>query len=893
MLVCVHGSVTALRCEQESSPQQGSSRPFSALVEAAEAMIRGADLQDQAVNEVALIKDSLMKESLTSLNFQQNVSSLQQSTEEIGHLNTISSHCSDLHIPTSDSFENFTKLKSKEQQEIHVLTVAADKFKNQQNLKETEELEYTEKELVSELNNMENAVTDNSQIKAQIKEAQLNIEDNSPESIIIVESSKDTETLESDNTKSVPVKKRQTRSSIKDNVSTGYVYVMQKKKSSPSKSPNIEKCEQLTEVHVPSMVIDESKEVPDEGGKTPKVAKSSKGTQSGALAEKPEEYLCEYCPFRSLSRKSYSDHTRIHLSNPTKCDICDKVFPNERYMKRHRDTHNKPSHRCDHCGKVYKAHKALRNHIKTHDVNYKPPEFKCDICDKSFCTSYILQCHKKSEHEGIKKSFLCSTCGKSFTTKHTLQQHVNVHIGARPYKCDKCDKAFCYESALRDHKFIHEGTKKFICSYPLCNKAFRQRSALKMHEKIHKTSKDFVCDCGRGFTQKQALQRHIRSHEGEKPYWCKICLRSFGDAAIIRRHLISVHKIHKDPSRWREDIVIKASQLKDKEQKTLGEEIENTVNDVIMTSMEIDGSDSIEKEIKTKVDKKKKMEAKPMQIEASESQDTVQSVSDINSIALRMGKTPWSFAHSECNRNDKRKNKPFEYVPVQVLQVPVADFQAVGLSPSKDKTHVKSHSVGGHSGIGALQPNTSIDSHSEELNYEYIVTHQDDTPFDQLAKPSEIDHADYTKAPLVDKSVRVAVAPAKTSVSSDEVDTSLGLIDITNANHLTATRDTVFPEVSTVLAGITSQEDLTAIVRSLDQAVTGTPVTARQELSTARKISEIARQLVQEGDAAISDNEQMQALYSYYSALANHYYNVPIAQYSSFVQLTENNAHQE
>lgn len=271
----------------------------------------------------------------------------------------------------------------------------------------------------------------------------------------------------------------------------------------------------------------------------------------------PEEFPCPECDFVAKTRNTLGDHRhRVHLANPTKCDICHKVFPNRRYMKRHRASHVEPQHCCDVCGKMYKIRKAMQEHKKTHEEGYSRPTFQCGMCPKSFCSNYILSCHVKSEHLGQKKSFLCSVCGKSFTTKHSLQEHSNAHTGAKPHICEVCGKGFCYESALRDHKYVHIGAKQFICE--ICSKGFSQRSGLKMHMRIHEQKKQFVCsDCGREFTQKQALQRHERVHKGDKPFICKLCSRTFSDASIIRRHMILVHKIHKDAKTWREDIICK------------------------------------------------------------------------------------------------------------------------------------------------------------------------------------------------------------------------------------------------------------------------------------------------------------------------------------------------
>ena len=856
MLVCVHGSMTSLRCEQESAVLQGS-RPFSALVEAAEAISRGADFQEQVENEVALIKHSLMKESLRTLDDGQ----IQEPAGQTRNLNDANG---ELNSAVFESADNFTKFREKEEQRA-VLNLESAEIRGHERLIDTEDLEYAEKRPFSDLkDSAENELTRkaiNEEIGQEIqckKETTLN-----PKLVRVLRSSDSTRVSDSDSKKIVLVKKKQTRGSVKEKTSPEHRTVVQKKKTpSKVKSEKDETC--ANQLKVSSMVSYEPKPVQAETEKTgqkktPLVVQSSVGTQSGTGAENLENLSCEYCDFVAVNRKAFSDHTqRLHLAKPSKCDVCDKVFPNERYMKRHRDTHGERSHRCGHCGKVYKVQKALRNHVKKHDINYKPPEFQCDMCQKSFCNSYILECHKKSEHLGLKRSFLCSTCGKSFTTKHTLQQHVNVHIGARPYKCDKCDKAFCYESALRDHKFIHDGIKKFICSDPLCNKAFRQRSALKMHEKIHRAEKEFVCsECGRGFTQKQALQRHIRAHKGDKPFWCKLCLRSFGDAAIIRRHMILVHKIHKDPSSWREDIVLKVPVLEEESNDKTDNQMETTADGPIRTTLESAEADSVVAVTQVENQHVKKQGLKTPS-KMSVSQGVLPSVSEVNN----------------------RYNKAFECVPVQILQVPVADhYQTADFPTHKGGANVDNspQDIAGHYPVNVLQPN--VDSHGEVLNYEYIVTDHDDTPYEQLARASEIDHTDYTKAPLADKAIEnIRITQMAKNPKSQELDTGLGLVDTVTATHLTdGTREIALPEVSTVFAGTSSQDDLPAVVpRSFDQTVTGT----RQEVLTAEKIIDIAKRL-QEVETVVTDNQQIQALYSYYSALASQYYNVPVAQYNS------------
>lgn len=214
--------------------------------------------------------------------------------------------------------------------------------------------------------------------------------------------------------------------------------------------------------------------------------------------------------------------------------------------------HSKAEHCCDICGKMYKEVRKLIDHKRIHSDDYVKPEFPCKFCTKSFSTKYVLAYHIKSDHLGMKRSYVCPTCGKSFSQKNSYLQHANVHLGIKPFTCEICRKRFSYEKSLKEHKFMHNEEKIFIC--PMCNKSFRQASGLAIHLKVHKATKDYVCSmCGKGFSQKQALVRHERIHGGEKPYECGLCKRSFADSSVLRRHMILIHK--RDPKNWRQDTI--------------------------------------------------------------------------------------------------------------------------------------------------------------------------------------------------------------------------------------------------------------------------------------------------------------------------------------------------
>ncbi|XP_005105014.1 uncharacterized protein LOC101864410 [Aplysia californica] len=273
------------------------------------------------------------------------------------------------------------------------------------------------------------------------------------------------------------------------------------------------------------------------------------------------EYECGECPYVTNRHFQLLAHRqRVHLTKRFKCEDCDKEFGFQKDLRRHLKCHTKAENCCDVCGKMYKEKRKLLEHKKCHAADYIKPRFPCKFCSKSFSTKYVLAYHVKSEHLGMKRTYMCPTCGSTFSQKSSYQQHANVHLGIKPFTCEICNKSFSYEKSLKEHKFMHNEKKLFICK--ICNKSFKQASGLTFHMKIHKETKDYICsNCGRGFSQRQALIRHERIHDGVKPYKCLLCDRNFADASVLRRHMILLHK--RNPKDWKGDTIWQVPRRKD------------------------------------------------------------------------------------------------------------------------------------------------------------------------------------------------------------------------------------------------------------------------------------------------------------------------------------------
>lgn len=164
------------------------------------------------------------------------------------------------------------------------------------------------------------------------------------------------------------------------------------------------------------------------------------------------EYKCDKCEYVGKKKENLREHTqRMHRSKFS-CEVCKKQFGLHKDLLRHtRHVHTNPAFHCKICDKFYKFSRAYKEHMLSHEENYVKPQFECEVCHKVFSTKYVLTAHVKSEHLGMKKSFMCPTCGRSFTQKNSYLMHANVHAGIKPYVCDVCGK---YLRQVK-HSFIY------------------------------------------------------------------------------------------------------------------------------------------------------------------------------------------------------------------------------------------------------------------------------------------------------------------------------------------------------------------------------------------------------------------------------------------------------
>ena len=241
------------------------------------------------------------------------------------------------------------------------------------------------------------------------------------------------------------------------------------------------------------------------------------------------------------------EYPRDHI-----CQTCGKSFPREGSLNQHVYTVHEghKDYGCDSCQKLF-AHKTHFNkHIQTFHEGVKTEQVKsdCDLCGKSYHSSYALKHHKRRVHEGIRN--ICKECGKEFTEEFAMRNHIlKIHEGGKSRVCNQCGITINKNSMRKHIQIVHEGNKdlKFKCD--LCGKLYSNNSKLVKHKRfVHEGKKDYTCEeCGKSFGQPVVLRKHIRRiHEGHKDHKCEYCGKAFYDIHTLNAHIKNLHSENKE-----------------------------------------------------------------------------------------------------------------------------------------------------------------------------------------------------------------------------------------------------------------------------------------------------------------------------------------------------------
>uniref|UniRef100_A0A7N6AFC3 C2H2-type domain-containing protein n=1 Tax=Anabas testudineus TaxID=64144 RepID=A0A7N6AFC3_ANATE len=261
-------------------------------------------------------------------------------------------------------------------------------------------------------------------------------------------------------------------------------------------------------------------------------------------AEQVYKCVLKSCSQTFQKLDQFLEHIRTHQEQLTyRCHLCSKVFPSLFELGVHQYSHcfcpqqntrkEATIYRCVKCQSRYSTQEALEQHLLTASHS-----FPCPHCQKVFPCERYFRRHLPTH--GVGGRFKCQICKKAFKTEHYLKLHTRIHSGEKPYKCSLCEATFNRKDKVKRHMLIHEPFKKYKCPFRThvgCTKEFNRPDKLKAHILSHSGIKPYKClYCQKAFSRRAHMLEHQQSHTDNYRFRCSTCNKGFTRQSYYRDH---------------------------------------------------------------------------------------------------------------------------------------------------------------------------------------------------------------------------------------------------------------------------------------------------------------------------------------------------------------------
>jgi len=184
---------------------------------------------------------------------------------------------------------------------------------------------------------------------------------------------------------------------------------------------------------------------------------------------KPQEN-CPHC-------KKVGTNLNRHVVT-TNCPTCSQPFPCKKLFADHK-LKCKKVHKCLDCGQIFTRAFDLKHHINLrHKLGQKWRGYKCSFCKNGFPDLKSLKNHQLSEHFALMK-YRCKFCEEAFNFRETMRYHIFLKHKIGGFKCEMCDKKYCTKRVLSVHLQNIHLLKKQMVECADCGKTMKKISFKK------------------------------------------------------------------------------------------------------------------------------------------------------------------------------------------------------------------------------------------------------------------------------------------------------------------------------------------------------------------------------------------------------------------------------
>ena len=197
-------------------------------------------------------------------------------------------------------------------------------------------------------------------------------------------------------------------------------------------------------------------------------------------------HFCKSFDINNAEKKSNDQKpVLINFRKKFKCEQCDKVLSGPYTLTKHVEMihQRKINHKCKFCSAGFYEASTLKKHVI---INHeKRKDFKCVLCNKACSLQGDLNRHYRQKHFQQEVQ-VCDLCGKSFEKANALHLHKEGVHGSKidKFKCDLCDRMFCSRKRVSEHRRIHgPKRKRILIDCTKCDKSYSDSSELRRHMK--------------------------------------------------------------------------------------------------------------------------------------------------------------------------------------------------------------------------------------------------------------------------------------------------------------------------------------------------------------------------------------------------------------------------